>query len=113
MPLRDAGGGMADRHESDARGVLYGLVVQRNLMLRGDRLRRVVNGLHLFQPVIKPVEAIGRADVRAAAALCEGFHAHGSDEDEEDGKLVVDSQVNSHDIAPWFALTCAPVRSLR
>ena len=85
MPLRDTAGGMAYGQESDARRVLDGLVVQRDLVLRGDRLRRVVDRLHLFQPVVEPVEAVGRAHGPAAAALREGFHAHGSDEDEEDG----------------------------
>src|SRR5580704_3872323 len=100
MPLSDPTGGLVDRYEPDAGGVLDGLPLQRDLMLRGDGLRGIANRLHtLGRAVIETVEVVSGA-AAPAAALCEGSRARGSDEHQDDAKPVVKWSVDFHSIAP-------------
>ena len=93
---------MADGHEAYARGVLDGLVVQRDLMLRGDRLRRVADRLHLLQAVVEAIEAVGRRGRARPRPCAEGPTPSRRTRMRKMQSLSRTSQVNSHGIAPWL-----------
>jgi hypothetical protein len=99
-------------NEADMGGVLDRLLLQRDLVMRVDRLRGVVDRLHIFQAVIEAIEVVGCA--AGASALRESADTHGRDEYDEAARFQVESSVDSHGIAPWFrALINEPVTPLR
>jgi hypothetical protein len=70
--------------------------VKRDLMLSGDRLGGVGDGLHLFRAVVETEKVIGAAASTAAPTLPEDTYAHGGDDDES--RAVMDeSFVISHE----------------
>ena len=87
VPLGDAAGGLVDGQKPDMGGVLNGLAVQRDLVLRGDRFRRVMDGLHLFGGVVEAVEIVGGSG-GAGPSLCASSHTRGSDENEDGRKFL-------------------------
>ncbi len=77
MPLRHAAGRMLDRHEADVRGVLDGLAMQRDLVLTGDRLRRILDRLQIFTRVrVSEAVEVVRVRSRPPASLREHGQAH-------------------------------------
>jgi hypothetical protein len=83
MAFGYAAGSLVDRNEPHVSRVLYGLPVQRDLMLRSNRFRGIVDRLHLFRRVIEAVEVVGRAGAAAPPALRERSHTRGGDEEEK------------------------------
>ncbi len=74
MALGHAAGGLVNRKEADAGGVIDGLAVQCDLVLRGDGLRRILDRHHLFGVVVEAVEIVGGRR-GAGAPLRESSHS--------------------------------------